>query len=495
MAVDDLRSGTWVTYVGGHAAGLRVRRCRLEVLAGPDAGLVRDIEAPTIRIGARRGNDLQLSDSKVSGIHCEIRLEDRGYRLCDLDSTNGTFVGGYRVNDLYIHPGTQIVVGGSKLRFDPLGESVELELSAADRFGGMFGRSVKMRELFARLEKLAPSDATVLITGETGVGKELVAESLHEYSTRNAGPFVVLDCGSIPQNLIESELFGHERGAFTGATNAYAGAFERAHRGTVFLDEIGELPLAMQPKLLRVLERKEVRRVGGSRTINVDIRVVAATNRDLAVEVNRGRFREDLYYRLAVARVHVPPLRERREDIPLLIEHFLSITPHAGSTRLAPETIDLMMKHDWPGNVRELRNVIERAVLLSETPASDAGLRSSHLSSGHISSGTPPTGVPTTGGGAPGTGGAPRMPGRLEDVPVVPGTAGGDRLMQIVVNTDVPFKLAKQEVVNDFERRYITQLLEVYRGNISAAARHAGIDRMSIHKMLNRLGLDSPRRL
>ncbi len=477
MPVDDLRSGTWVTYVGGRAAGVRVRRCRLEVVGGADTGLVRDIEAPVIRIGARRGNDLQLSDSKVSGLHCEIRLDERGYRLVDLDSTNGTYVGGFRVNDVYINPGNQIALGKSKVRFSPLGESIEVALSSQQDFGDMIGHSVKMRELFARIEKLAKSDATILITGETGVGKELVAESLHEYSDRKSGPFVVLDCGSIPQNLIESELFGHERGSFTGATSAYAGAFERAHGGTVFLDEIGELPIEMQPKLLRVLERHEVRRIGGTRTVSVDIRVVAATNRDLGVEVNRGRFREDLYYRLAVARIHVPPLRERRDDIPKLIEHFLKITPGGEHhPQLAADTVDLMMRHDWPGNVRELRNVIERAVLLAESPASEAAFRRTY--------------VP----------GAVVVPSEIKTDPDVankepaaaPATAAD--VMSMRVDTHTPFKVAKRDLVAEFERRYISQLLEEHGGNISAAARAAGIDRMSIHKMLNRLGLDNPGR-
>jgi hypothetical protein len=209
MAVDDLRSGTWVTYIGGRATSARLRRCRIEVLTGPDAGLIRDVEAPVIRIGARRGNDVQLSDSKVSGLHCEIRLDDRGYRLRDLDSTNGTYVSSLRINDVYIVAGSQIALGGTRLKFDPLGESVEIELADTDRYGSMIGRSVKMRELFARLEKLARTDTTVLVTGETGAGKELVAEALHDNSPREKGPFVVLDCGSIPPNLIESELFGH----------------------------------------------------------------------------------------------------------------------------------------------------------------------------------------------------------------------------------------------------------------------------------------------
>jgi transcriptional regulator with GAF, ATPase, and Fis domain len=475
VAVDDLRSGTWVTYVGGRPSAVRLRRCRVEVIAGPDAGLIRDIEATVIRIGARRGNDVQLTDAKVSGLHCEIRLDERGYRLRDLDSTNGSYVGGLRINDVYIQPGTQISVGGSRLRFEPLGETVEVELSDRDRFGSMIGRSVKMRELFAKLEKLAPSDATVLITGETGVGKELVAESLHELSPRIQGPFVVLDCGSIPANLIESELFGHERGAFTGATNSYVGAFERAHDGTVFLDEIGELPLALQPKLLRVLESHEVRRIGSSKTVQVNIRVVAATNRDLGVEVNRGRFREDLFYRLAVARVHVPPLRERKDDIPLLIEHILASTPGGENAYIAPDTIDLMMKHDWPGNVRELRNVIERAVLLSETPAHDTLRRTA----------------------APGPGSGMRPDVEIADDgtsnPSVTASQPG-AVMTVPVDVTVPFKTAKQDVVTEFERRYISKLLEQHDGNISAAARTAGIDRMSIHKMLHRLGLANPGR-
>ncbi|MFN0248993.1 MAG: sigma 54-interacting transcriptional regulator [Kofleriaceae bacterium] len=469
MPVDDLRSGTWVTYIGGRATSARLRRCRVEVVSGADAGLVRDIEASVIRIGARRGNDVQLTDSKVSGLHCEIRLDDRGYRLRDLDSTNGTFVSGLRINDVYIQPGTQIAIGGTRMKFEPLGDSVEVELSDTDRFGSMIGRSVKMRELFARLEKLAKSDATVLVTGETGAGKELVAEALHDHSPRKDGPFVVLDCGSIPPNLIESELFGHERGAFTGATSSYAGAFERAHRGTVFLDEIGELPLGMQPKLLRVLERKEVRRVGGTATVEVDLRIVAATNRDLGVEVNRGRFREDLYYRLAVARVHVPPLRERKDDLPLLIEHILETTPGGETASIAQETIDLMMKHDWPGNVRELRNVIERAVLLAEAPDSEDALRRTPQQS------------------------APKQDSSITVTPSQTATSA-EASMTVPVDVTVPFKNAKQNVISEFEKRYISRLLAQHDGNISAAARAAGIDRMSIHKMLHRLGLANPGR-
>jgi DNA-binding NtrC family response regulator len=449
MASDDLRTSTWVADgPDGRPGGLRIRRCRLTVVAGPDAGLTRDFEAHVIRVGAQRGADLALTDGKVSRTHFEIRLDAQGYRVRDLESTNGTFVAGLRVNDVYVAPGASIYVGDSRLRFDPLDDSVEVALSSADRFGGLVGRSFVMRELFARLAAVAPTDATVLVTGETGTGKELVAEALHEHSPRRGGPFVVLDCGAIPANLMESEAFGHERGAFTGATAAHPGAFERAHGGTLFLDEIGELPLEMQPKLLRALERREVRRVGGAKMLQVNIRVVAATNRDLAVEVNKGRFREDLYYRLAVAHVAMPPLRERREDLPLLVDHILGGLPDGRERGPRPETIELMKRHEWPGNVRELRNVLERAVLF-------------------------------------------RQPLReLSVVAAAPGgVAAGAAELRVPVDPAVPFKVAKQDMIDEFERRYVRALLEAHGGNISAAARAAGIDRMSIHKILNRLGM------
>jgi transcriptional regulator with GAF, ATPase, and Fis domain len=450
VSAGDLRTSTWIAPdADGRPGGLRIRRCRLTVIAGPDVGLTRDFEANVIRVGARRGADLVLTDGKVSRTHFEIRLDPQGYRVRDLESTNGTFVSGLRVTDVYVPPGASIYAGDTRLRFDPLDDSVEVALSSADRFGGMVGRSVVMRELFARLATVAPTDATVLVTGETGTGKELVAEALHESSARKGGPFVVLDCGAIPANLMESETFGHERGAFTGATATHAGAFERADGGTLFLDEIGELPLEMQPKLLRALERKEIRRVGGTKMLQVNIRVVAATNRDLAVEVNKGRFREDLFYRLAVAHLAVPPLRERREDIPLLVDHILAGLPDGRERGPRPETIELMKRHEWPGNVRELRNVLERAVLFRQ-PVQEPSVV----------------------------------------MPAAPPESGAASDLRVPVDPTVPFKLAKQDMIDEFERRYVRALLDAHGGNISAAARAAGIDRMSIHKILNRLGMD-----
>jgi DNA-binding NtrC family response regulator len=455
VAGEDLRTSTWIAPgPDGQPGGLRIRRCRLTVVAGPDTGLTGEFEAPVIQVGARRGADLVLTDAKVSRTHFEIRLDPQGYRLRDLESTNGTYVNGLRVGDVYVPPATTIYLGETRVRFDPLDDSVEVVLSGADRFGEMVGRSVVMRELFARLAAVAPTDATVLVTGETGTGKELVAEALHEHSARKSGPFVVLDCGAIPANLMESEAFGHERGAFTGATAARAGAFERANGGTLFLDEIGELPLEMQPKLLRALERKEIRRVGGARTLQVNIRVVAATNRDLAVEVNKGRFREDLYYRLAVAHLQVPPLRERREDIPLLVDHILGGLPEGRERAPRPETIELMKRHEWPGNVRELRNVLERAVLFQQSVREPSMIARA----------------------------LPAGPARDE------GPAAGE--LRVAVDATVPFKVAKQELIDEFERRYVRALLDAHDGNVSAAARTAGIDRMSIHKILTRLGMD-----
>jgi transcriptional regulator with GAF, ATPase, and Fis domain len=450
VAERDVNTGTWVG-----PSGLHVRRCRIEVIVGPDAGLAKELGLQSIHIGAGSGCELTLTDPQVSGNHVEIRLDDHGFRLRDLGSTNGTFLGGHRVVEAYLLPGSIVALGDTQLRFVPLSGSVELPLWGESRFVGLIGGSVVMRELFARLARIAATDATVLVTGETGTGKDLVAEAIHESSARGGAAFVVLDCGAIPPTLIESELFGHEKGAFTGATAAQAGAFERADGGTLFLDEIGELPVELQPKLLRVLERKEVRRVGGGQTIRCDVRLVAATNRDLTAAVHDGQFREDLFYRLAVARVHLPPLRERKPDIPLLVDHFLA---GLGGGRLAPHTIDLMTHHDWPGNVRELRNVVERAALLAELPTSTAALQR----------------------------GAPR---RAESqAPGPPAVAAGARL-DLAVDLEVPFKQAREAVVVEFERVYVTALLQRHKHNMSAAARDAGLDRMTLYKIAARLGL------
>ena len=451
MAVDDARSGTWVTYAEGAVQSLRVRRCRLAVASGPDQGRHVDLESSWIRVGAHEGCDLVLSDRLVSGHHFEIVFEEAGYRLRDLDSTNGTYVAGHRIRDCYLNPGTGIYVGESRLKFEPLDDSVPIELSSAERFGDMVGHSVAMRALFAKLERTAPTDASVLITGDTGTGKELVAEGIHSHSGRRSGPFVVVDCGSIPDNLIASELFGHERGAFTGATQSYEGAFERANGGTLFLDEIGELPIDLQPNLLGVLERRQVRRIGGTKPIPLDIRVVAATNRDLAVEMNRGGFRSDLFYRLAVVQMRVPSLRERPDDIPVLAYHFVAQLGGTAAS-LSQKTLDSLCNHTFPGNVRELRNMIERSLILSQTGA------------------VTPTPAPRPAGSAAASRG------------------DGDDL-HFTVDESVPYRKAKSHLLDLFDESYLRKLLVQHGGNVSKAARAAGIDRMTVHKMLSRLGM------
>ena len=441
----DLETPTWVTSYQGLPRTVNVRRCRLEVVAGIDQGKVIEVASNAIQIG-RVGADLNLTDGKVSGLHCELKLSPEGYRLRDLGSTNGTYVKGVRVVDGFIAPGSTIQIGKSAIVFTPLDEAVAMPLWNEARLHNLIGGSASMRHLFELINRFAQSDATVLINGETGAGKELVADAIHQCSPRRNEPFVVLDCSAIPEQLFEAQLFGHEAGAFTGAIKSTPGVFEMAHGGTLFLDEIGELPLDVQAKLLRAVETRKVRRLGGTKLFASDVRLVAATNRDLAAEVNRGNFRADLYYRLAVARLQVPALRERREDLPLLVEHFLrqlSVSSGHHDPRLPDDFIARANRHTWPGNVRELRNAVERAVLLPHHPSV-----------------------------------------AIEAPPKKEGHGFGH------IDIDVPFKQAKQKLVDEFDRRYLEALLEAHDGNISAAARAAGIERMSIYKMIRRLGLD-----
>jgi transcriptional regulator with GAF, ATPase, and Fis domain len=308
-----------------------------------------------------------------------------------------------------------------------------------------------MRAIFSRVERAARTDATVLIQGDTGTGKEVIAWSIYEASKRKDKPFVVVDCGAIAPNLIESELFGHEKGAFTGAHQKRTGAFERADGGTVFLDELGELSVELQPKLLRVLERREIQRVGGEKTTPVNVRIIAATNRDLRSMVARGEFREDLYYRLAVVTLELPPLKDRRDDIEPLVHRFLDDIG-ADKGDLPEGALSRFLEHDWPGNCRELKNAVERAVVLGETRFLGA-----------------PT--PSDGEAAP----------LLDDGPE--GT--------FAIDLEKPYKAQKADVVAHFEERYVRELLKEFKGNVSAAARRAGIDRMSLHKILTRYDLDA----
>ena len=350
------------------------------------------MERDVIHIGSNKTADIVLTDPTVSRRHAEVRRGRDGVLLRDLGSMNGTFVGQVRAKEVYLGADTLFRVGRTELSFTPADEIIDVEPSQADHFENLLGNSVAMREVFGILERVAPTDLTVLISGETGTGKELASKAVHTRSRRREGPFVVFDCGAAPENLIESELFGHNRGAFTGAIEARPGVFEAAHGGTIFLDEIGELPLELQPKLLRVLEQREVRRVGANKTKPIDVRIVAATNRNLREEVDRGRFREDLYYRLAVVEMAMPPLRERTEDLSMLARHLLERAAHNTHVKaIAQPVLDVFAEYHWPGNVRELSNVIERALPFSD----GATIRLSALPDALKPAGTPPPSGPS----------------------------------------------------------------------------------------------------
>jgi len=347
---------------------VRYARVRIAVTRGPDAGLVVERAGTTLTVGTAETASFRLHDETVSREHCEILLHERGFRVRDLRSTNGVRVLGFSVHDVSSSIPLELTLGETRLSITPLPELEARELSSVGRFGRLLGEAPKMRELFALLAKIAPTDLPVLIEGETGTGKELVAQSLHEASGRAGGPFVVFDCSAVAANLMESDLFGHERGAFTGAHQARTGALEDADGGTLFLDELGELPADLQQKLLRCLQSGEYRRVGGRKLLQTNLRVIAATNRNLRAEVAAGRFREDLYYRLEGVPVAVPALRERTEDIPLLVDHFLSQADPSLGRALPPHALDMFRAHRWPGNVRELANVVRRMQLLPELP-------------------------------------------------------------------------------------------------------------------------------
>jgi transcriptional regulator with PAS, ATPase and Fis domain len=345
---------------------LRTRKLRVEVVRGFDAGVVAELPGPEARVGTGKDCDITLKDPTVSRLHLILRMEGDRIRVIDPGSRNGTTVDGTLVRDAYARPDSSIVIGASTLRMRMLSDVVELPLSSNDRFGRLLGKSIPMRRIFAILERVSGTDSTLLVEGETGTGKELVARGVHEASQRADRPFVVFDCSAVSSTLVESELFGHLRGSYTGAVADRPGAFEDADGGTLFLDEIGELPLDLQPKLLRALEEREVRRLGSNKARRVDVRVVAATNRLLSRAVDHGAFREDLYYRLAVIPIRLPPLRERPEDIPLLVRHFEAELSARG--RPAPPIPEAVVAafaaQSWPGNVRELRNAVARVLSL-----------------------------------------------------------------------------------------------------------------------------------
>ncbi len=427
-------------------ATVNLRRCKLVVIKGAQRGTEFVIAGDVIRVGKAPDNDLVLADETVSRVHFEIVRDAKGYLVRDMKSTNGTFLDSAEVKEAYLRAGSVIKAGEVELKFTPFEERIEILPSEKEALGDMVGKSPAMREIFGLVEKIAPTDATVLIEGETGTGKDMIARTLHLLSPRADKPFIVVDCGAVAGTLIESELFGHEKGSFTGAVSQRKGFLEAADGGTLFIDEIDDLSLELQPKLLRALEDREFRRVGSSSAgIKFDTRVIAASKKDLWSEVQEGRFREDLYFRLSVFTVALPPLRDRKEDIPLLVDTW-AVAPLWEKLPEAEKA--KVMGHTWPGNVRELRNFVERRKYMADMPelAMDAFLRDY---SG-------------------------------------PQKVAGE---QLPVNYAGPFKDCKDEVVRGFEREYLTRLISNAQGNIAKAARDAGLDRKHLYSLLHKYQL------
>jgi DNA-binding NtrC family response regulator len=419
---------------------LEIDAAEVRVVSGADRGLKMALGADSVRIGTAPDCELVLHDTTVSSRHAEIQIGARGYTIRDLGSKNGVVIETVQVERAPLVDGMRIRLGTTTLQVRSLGSKHALPLARAGTFHGLVAASVKMRAVVATLEKLASTDMTVLIEGETGTGKEVAAQALHRAGPRATGPFVVFDCGAVPVNLVASELFGHEKGAFSGASSTRGGLFEEADGGTLFLDEIGELPLELQPTLLRSLEKKTTRRVGGNVELSHDVRLIAATNRNLAEEVKAKRFREDLYFRLNVTRVRLPPLRERAEDIPVLAQRFAA---EAGAP-LSPEMLAVLAAHDWPGNVRELKNTVARA-------AFDGGA------------------VAVTGPAGPGGIMSRRLlydAGRLRSLPE-----------------------ARQLAADEFERVFLEEALAQAGGNMSRAAELAGVSRQMMTRLAAKHGL------
>jgi transcriptional regulator with GAF, ATPase, and Fis domain len=419
-----------------------IRQFAVEVVEGPDLGARVVSASEEVSIGSAEGNELRVTDQAVSRHHCAFRAEPRGLRLVDLGSRNGTFIpsagGELEVASCIVRSGARVRLGKTTLQITVLDHDLSQPLASGDRFGALLGGSAAMRRMYPLLEQCAASSATVLVNGETGTGKELIAEAIHATSARANQPFVVVDCSALSHDLAESELFGHERGAFTGADTRRIGAFESANGGTVFLDEIGELSLELQPLLLRVLEARQIRRIGENTYRPVDVRIIAASHRDLRSLVNDKRFRSDLFYRLNVLRVAVPPLRERTGDIELLAgEFWRAFRPD----RTPPPTLlPQLAQQSWPGNVRELRNAVERAALIGWRPELDA----------------PAAGTPALGDG------------------------------------NEVFSIAKEKAVWAWEKSWLERLLATSAGNLSRAARTAKMGRSHLRELCRRHGLIAP---
>ncbi|MGH7269462.1 MAG: sigma 54-interacting transcriptional regulator, partial [Polyangiaceae bacterium] len=424
---------------------------RITVVSGPAPGRAFAMVSSMATVGRHPTNDLVVDDPRVSGVHLELRRVGDRVRVRDAGSTNGTWIGPHRAFEIDLAPGGEITIGGARLKLDVDDEAVPAKVSPAESCGELVGQSTVMRELFATLERIAPKDLAVLVQGETGTGKEEVARALHAKSRRASSPFVVVDATALPETLAESLLFGHEKGAFTGADHRRAGLFEAAQGGTVLIDEIGELPLAIQAKFLRVLERHEITRVGSTAAIKIDVRVISATHRDLRHEVEAGRFREDLFFRIAQVRVMLAPLRDHLEDVPVLCHKLLAQAAGSSSSPVGIEESALshLRAQPWPGNVRELKNVLIRAAAL----ASDAAMI------------------------------------RRVDVAGEGYGFRGTREERGALDLSGPFASAKEHAIGRFESAYLSALVKRCNGNLSLAGRQADVTRHHLRALLRKHGL------
>ncbi len=412
--------------------------------APSDAGKHITLRKGTAIVGKAPSCRLQLEDKLLSRQHLELRVTNAGIVATDLGSTNGTYIDNQRIERAVLQPGARLRIGRSLLALLPLSRGDGLPLYSGDRYDELLGASASMRRLFALLTRIEPSEAPALLQGETGTGKELVARAIHRNSVRRDGPFVVLDCSTLSPDLASDALFGHARGAFTGAEDEHAGVFELADHGTVFMDEIGELSLELQARLLRVLESGELKRLGENTVRTVNVRVVAATHRDLARAVQQKTFREDLYYRLAVLEIEVPPLRERKEDIPMLAARFAK-DYDKDSAALPASVLDRMSSHTWPGNVRELRNAVTRLLALGSSPFDQS-------------------------------------PFDQEPGPDSPSASGHIDVRQ-------RYRDERRRVLDDFERTYLEALMTAHDGNLSSASRASRLERHLLRALLRKHGL------
>ena len=450
----------------------------LEVVSGPDQGKrlgIGGIGSARVLVGTSPVCDLVLTDERVSRRHLGLSIEGTTLRVDDLQSTNGTFANEIRVAGAFLRGGETITIGKTLLLVTLVAaaEGAQNEkLTRAVSFGRVLGTSPKMQRVYAFARKIAASDISCTIEGETGTGKEQLAEAIHDESKRAKGPFIVFDCTALPGTLMESALFGHEKGSFTGASATRRGVFEQADGGTLFIDEIGDLDISLQPKLLRAIQRGETQRVGGNGWIKSNVRILAATRRDLDHEVQEGRFRDDLFFRLAVARIELPPLRERGADVEFLARAFwASLGPSAGP--FPTEFLTRYRGHTWPGNVRELLNTVVRWQALGEMGLGDQQIAE-----------PPPESLASAPAGSAGTASTAT---ETASAAVSASASGGGDIVERLIRDAVPFSKARQLAALEFERRYVTRILESFGGNVTKAAQASGIGRRYFHMLLAKI--------